>query len=273
MTTLRSGFLFAIPFLLLAASCGGSTDSDGGGGSAGSSGAGGMAGGCNENGQHHAIGESWKQACNTCSCDASGVSCTLALCGCEYDGSYHNPGETFPASDGCNSCTCEADGNVACTLTDCVPMCEFNGEYYAPGESWKPDACNTCYCDESGQSACTGAYCAPECVYAGATYQVGESFPALDGCNTCSCTDGGISCTKVGCACDPQKEWWRHYVALSPSECAVIDYGCPENTKGFENACGCGCEQDASCPPTIDCLPPTDCSDLVKKCPYSAVAK
>lgn len=275
MTTARSAFVFAIPLAFLFAACGGSTDTDGTGGSAGTGGNAGSGGGpgCTWNGTPHALGTTWKEACNTCSCDLDGtVGCTLMACGCEYGGNYYNPGDTWTASDGCNQCTCGGDLSVACTETDCAPMCEYNGQYYAPGESWKPDACNTCYCDQNGQSACTGAYCPPECTYAGTTYQVGESFPALDGCNTCTCTDGGIVCTKVACSCDPTTEWWRDYVSTSVNECALIDFACPENTTGFQNACGCGCEQDASCPQTIDCQPPTDCTELKKKCPYSLVA-
>ena len=87
-----------------------------------------------------------------------------------------------------------------------------------------------------------------------------RSFPSLDGCNTCTCgPDGAVSCTEIACACDPAKEWWRHYVALDPASCAAIDYACPPNTTMFSNACGCGCEEDASCPPFFDCEPPATC--------------
>ncbi len=274
MTTLRSAFLLVsvAGLATLLGACGGSTNSDGSGGNAGTGGSGGSGGGCDANGQHYQIGESWSDQCNSCTCKEGGPSCTLSLCGCEYDGSFYSPGESFPASDGCNQCTCQNDNSVACTLKDCAPGCVYNGEYHQIGESWKLDACNSCFCGNDGQVACTGAYCPPECVYAGTTYQIGESFPSLDGCNTCTCGDAGIGCTKLACACDPKKEWWKEYVLTDPAACAVADFGCPANTTGFENQCGCGCEQDVSCPEFIDCMPPKDCTDLVKKCPYSGIA-
>jgi hypothetical protein len=243
MTTVRSGLAFTFSLVFLLAACGGATDSDAAGGSGGSGTGGTSAGGgsgtsgapgCSWNGAEYVLGETWKDACNTCTCDASGPSCTLMDCGCEYAGNHYDPGDSFLATDGCNQCSCQDDGTVLCTETDCVAL---------------------------------------ECVYAGTEYPLGASFPALDGCNTCSCTDAGVICTKQACTCDPAQEWWRFYVAFSPAECAVIDYACPPNTIGFQNECGCGCEQDASCPKIIDCKGPTDCNELVDKCPYSMATK
>jgi len=55
--------------------------------------------------------------------------------------------------------------------------------------------------------------------------------------------------------CDPESEHNRSYVGESPERCAVIDFGCTGETSYFYNDCGCGCEQDASCPESVDCSP------------------
>ena len=156
----------------------------------------------------------------------------------------------------------------------CTNGCDFNGAHYEPGESFPAgDGCNSCMCQSDGSIACTKAFCAPVCTYAGKDYQLGETFAAIDGCNKCPCTEQGVSCTEMACACDASKERWRDYVGKSPQECMTIKYACPMNTTPFSNACGCGCEQDASCPQSIDCMPPApNCDALQKKCPYSGVA-
>lgn len=116
---------------------------------------------------------------------------------------------------------------------------------------------------------CEGVYC----YHDGKQYKVGESRPADDGCNTCSCMDnGGWACTKIFCGCNPETEWWRDYVLEDEQQCWAAYIVCPEHTTYFSNSCGCGCEQDRSCPEWINCMPPRDCSDLRSKCPYSEIA-
>ena len=252
----------------LAIACGGSTAGDGGGLQM-----------CVHDGKTYAIGETYDVDCNTCQCTTEGFACTAMACaqpGCVHDGQTYSFGESFPAGDGCNSCTCNTDGSVGCTLMDCTTGCFHNGQVYQPGQSFPAgDGCNTCVCAPDGTVSCTEADCAKICTYGGKEYGPGEDFPALDGCNKCECLgDGSVSCTEINCPCDPAKEWWRDYVAEDPQTCAVIDYACPENTVAFSNACGCGCEQDASCPQYFDCMPPAGCNvpDLKKKCPYSGIA-
>jgi hypothetical protein len=217
--------------------------------------------------------------CNTCTCQDDGTAiCTRLACvtSCEYMGQSFAIGDTFPAGDGCNTCECTSDGNVACTHMACVATCTWNGQTYPVGASFPAgDGCNTCECMPDGNVGCTAVWCGDGCVYAGTSYQVGESFPALDGCNTCTCEPGGVvGCTKIACACDPSSEWWRKYVAQDPAQCAVIDFACPASTTYFENGCGCGCEQDASCPQVFDCMPPAMCDTaaIMAKCPYSIIA-
>lgn len=192
---------------------------------------------------------------------------------CEYGGQTYEHGESIPGE--CGGCSC-SDGEVLCDDVECyVGSCEHNGQTYQEGDSFPAgDGCNTCSCTD-GNVACTAAYCEGECLYEGVTYQTGDTFPSIDDCNTCTCeAGGGVSCTEIACACDPESEWWREYVSLDPNECAVIDYACPENTTGFSNACGCGCEQSAECPEWFDCMPPSPCDpqQIAIDCPYSGIA-
>jgi hypothetical protein len=77
-------------------------------------------------------------------------------------------------------------------------------------------------------------------------------------------------------ACNPEAEPDRDYVG-SPAGCMVIRFECPDNTVNFTNDCGCGCEQDESCPDFVDCMPGGDpnpgCSEEERaRCPYTEIA-
>jgi hypothetical protein len=181
-------------------------------------------------------GDTFNVDCNTCTCNGDGsISCTEAACAvCEQDGNGYQAGESFPAGDGCNLCTCQPDSSIVCTTVACIAPCFYDGMEHQPG----------------------------------------DTFPALDGCNTCTCEDEGVvSCTELACACDPATEWWRHYESLDPRACALLDFTCPDNTMRFDNACGCGCEQDRACAETYDCTPPSTCDipQLQADCPYSEI--
>lgn len=191
--------------------------------------------------------------------------------GCQYYGKWYSVGESFPATDGCNSCLCADVGQLSCTAMVCG--CMWDGTLHPVGESYPAgDGCNNCVCQPDGTSACTLIACLT-CAYAGVFYHPGDTFPALDGCNNCTCTDLGVSCTEIACPCDPDKEWWRSYIGLSPEKCAAIDYECVGNTTAFSNTCGCGCEQAESCPEYINCMPPApNCAADMEKCPLSKVA-
>ncbi|MCB9555355.1 MAG: hypothetical protein H6707_04575 [Deltaproteobacteria bacterium] len=118
---------------------------------------------------------------------------------CTYDGATYGDGETFAATDGCNSCSCSA-GRVRCTLRACPKTCTVDGRTYADGASFPAaDGCNTCVCND-GQVGCTEKACPPiGCTFNGQLYAHGASFPASDGCNTCMCNNGLVGCTKIAC--------------------------------------------------------------------------
>ncbi len=207
----------------------------------------------------------------------------LTLTGCSDDdpvcrGAEQNYaiGATF--EDGCRSCTCNEDTSITCTATDaCTTGCDDGtGTIVDVGAFWPVgDGCNVCQCQADGSADCTTNMCGVACVYGGQQRTSGSTFPALDGCNDCTCeSDGSVSCTELPCACDAATEWWRDYVGNSPSECAVIDFGCPANTTAFENDCGCGCQQSQDdCEESYDCTPGNTCdvAQLMMDCPYSEI--
>lgn len=93
------------------------------------------------------------------------------LPGCIVAQEFHKIGASFPSSDGCNTCSCIEDGNVACTLVDCIDP------------NPPTDGCS------DGKT----------------NFAIGASFPSPDGCNNCSCTKEGIVCTEKACAPDNKK--------------------------------------------------------------------
>lgn len=131
-----------------------------------------------------------------------------------------------------------------------VPSCN-DGEFEVPG----PDSCNpagachpatmcgrTIWC--TSEPACNAL---PTCD-AGDTLLDGPCPP--DG----SCYSRSVCGTTIYCLdhCNPETEHNRLYVF---DECAPGDmWTCSSpNTTSFVNECGCGCEQDESCPPVFYC--------------------
>jgi hypothetical protein len=231
---------------------------------------------CMKDGVAYQVGDHAGSCGEDCECLADGTFDCVAVptfipCDqCLWNDQVYNVGDTFPAGDGCNTCSCDANATdgavVGCTLLACV-TCEDGGIFYSPGDTFPAgDGCNTCSCQADGSVTCTEAVCDDGCFYVGQTYSVGETFAANDGCNECTCEGpSSYSCTKLGCVCEPANEWWRSYVATSPEQCAVIDYTCEAGLQGFENACGCGCEQSlAACKPAMPCGDP-----LLASCPLS----
>lgn len=136
---MRSVILSAFAMLLVVA-CGGKSEGTkkhhGDGGQGGQGGGGGQP-------YDPCAGKECGDACTLCdpadrdcvetlvvkACDPNGacVPDQPGLCGggqqCTYDGETYEPGESFPAGDGCNTCTCAEDGSVACTLIACPDVC------------------------------------------------------------------------------------------------------------------------------------------------------
>ncbi|HWP07486.1 MAG TPA: hypothetical protein VNN72_17160, partial [Polyangiaceae bacterium] len=84
-----------------------------------------------------------------------------------------------------------------------------------------------------------------------------------------------VYCSDDTCSATPGKEPNRHYDPTGMCQ-PQGDY-CPEYTSPFHNDCGCGCEQDVTCPPTIDCSPgpepnPNCTEEALAQCPYSTRA-
>jgi hypothetical protein len=132
---------------------------------------------------------------------------------------------------------------------------------------------------------CETIWCAPE-VQCGAVptcddgdEQIEGECPASSSCYTRTLCGSTITCEEGdgGETCNPELELDRNYVGMSPSECALIDFACPEHTEYFGNDCGCGCEQAADCPDFVDCMPGPEqrpgCSQEERaRCPYTVVA-
>ena len=173
--------------------------------------------------------------------------CCLAFPSCDPGDKQMGPGPCPPGiscyqrSACCSTITC-------LSLKSCGPPPTCN-----PGDIQIGGTCNyPCYT----VSSCSGSVnCLPV-------------YPSWDG----GVFDGG------GSACNPSAEYYRHYLGYSASQCAVIDYGCPINTTGFSNACGCGCEQRLGCPQWVDCMPSNGpvnpyCTDAGHAlCPYTTRA-
>jgi Pacifastin inhibitor (LCMII)/Kazal-type serine protease inhibitor domain len=121
---------------------------------------------------------------------------------CEYDGTRHQPGDSFPSSDGCNQCLCEEDGSVACTERACLAICGgLLGAACPEGQfcSFAPEAqCGAG--DQTGVCAVQPEVCPfyydPVCGCDDATYG-----------NTCLAANAGVSVVHDGeCASSPECE-------------------------------------------------------------------
>jgi hypothetical protein len=173
-------------------------------------------------------------------------------------------------------------GSVDCSLVGCAmpPLCSTGCT----------EPCGCCPCEEgmvNGVLVCLGGCWAdgvdagvmPGCSSGDEWYAVGASVPDPERCNTCTCeANGMVTCTTMDCVCYPANEThWRSYVGTSPGQCMTIDYVCTGNTTAFNNDCGCGCQQAASCPEWFDCMPSPgapacDEAAIHAQCPFSAIA-
>lgn len=107
--------------------------------------------------------------------------------------------------------------------------------------------------------------------------EVSGACPSGSACYQRTLCGSTVTCVHVtSTVCDPSSEYNRSYKSKSVTQCQVIDYRCPTNTSMFTNDCGCGCEQAASCPPWVDCMPGPDTPEPLcsasDSCPYTVRA-
>ena len=86
---------------------------------------------------------------------------------CELHGRMFEPGDSFPAGDGCNTCHCMEDGQVGCTLIGCRegepgPACSPAGACplgpaCGTGCCGQGERCNAGLCECGDQAACGDA--------------------------------------------------------------------------------------------------------------------
>jgi hypothetical protein len=220
----------------------------------------------------------FEDGCGYCVCLGGAVACTATVClpgQCELDGVYYEVGAQV-AQD-CNTCTCLENGVFACTDMGCPSTCEWDGQILHEGQKvLQDDGCNYCVC-LNGKVACETGNCLPgTCFSDGKSFKVGENHTLKDGCTVCTCTESGVfSCPVDACECNPEEEYYRHYVA-GAEECSMMDQPlCPDGATYFSNDCGCGCEMSSSCPDVVNCMPPADtdwCNDgALEACPYTSI--
>jgi hypothetical protein len=241
MTLFRASLLLGV---LAGAACGGRSDEDDGSGSS-KAGRGGASGGSSAGGSSGTAGAIAAGSAGNGGTAITGGSSGAGGAGAAtggMDGGRAGTGGTGVAGSGvcCNAVpVCGPGEREVQTSADCaqIPMCH---------------AVTLC---------CTTIYCSVLTPGGGGAAGTGGSGG-----------EGGGPAD-----CDPETEHDRDYIGTSPAACSVIRYACPEHTTGFHNDCGCGCEQDASCPEFVDCMPGSDpkpgCSSEERaRCPYTDVA-
>jgi hypothetical protein len=176
---------------------------------------------CFDQGTRYEIGQTFKRDCNTCTCTAEGIACTLMGCLPSTGGATTHTGGAggVPGSGGAGGIagSTGAGGTAGSSGTggakpnpDVAPQgCVEGGRTYVVGETFKRD-CNTCTCTANG-AICTEMACAVDaapdlprgpdagktCLLGGREYTIGETFKS--DCNTCTCTSNGIACTAMFC--------------------------------------------------------------------------
>ncbi|XP_060554606.1 kielin/chordin-like protein isoform X3 [Ruditapes philippinarum] len=165
-------------------------------------------GSCLHNGVVYKDGETFKDDCNSCTCDGGNAVCTKMTCSKDKPGvcpalnnntagicvNECNNDERCPGIQKCCSNGC---GQVCMRPDVGGQPCHVNGYTFQHGESFK-DGCNTCMC-RNGKPACTKKACPPilPCYHNGKMYLNGDNF--TDECNRCICRDGNVACTFKQC--------------------------------------------------------------------------
>ncbi|MGC4087148.1 MAG: hypothetical protein QM756_04440 [Polyangiaceae bacterium] len=172
-------------------------------------------------------------------------------------------GSSSPASGGKAAAGTPGSGGATGGCCLAAPICDQGDTQVSqcPANSTcyeRSICCSTILCARQ-TAQCDGI---PDCD-PGDKQITGECPPSL-GCYTRTLCGTTINC--IDSACDPDTEYNRHYVARSRESCALIDFACSAETSYFGNDCGCGCEQDPSCPQTVNCQPRSDGVELSPLC-------
>jgi hypothetical protein len=108
----------------------------------------------------------------------------------------------IPAPDGCNTCSCSA-GQLLCTLRACsATSCIIDSKVYADGTVGVPDpfTCNNCTCAGGALTECTHYPCKvtpPPCQVGRAFYRDGSESITADGSVKCVCQSGSFNCAPI----------------------------------------------------------------------------
>jgi hypothetical protein len=245
-------WVFTLLAVAVPLSCAGRSDDreDGSGGRA-TAGRGGATGGSSTGGSGGTSGGSGATG-------GSGGNAGSAMTG-GSGGTSGGSGGTSGGSGGASGGKAGAGGSgIGGTAVCCnaIPTCGF-----AEREVQSAEACRLIPTCREVSLCCTTIYC--------------EALRPGSGGSSGAAGSGGAAGSEG--ACDPEAEPDRDYVGKSREACSVIRFACPENTVSFQNDCGCGCEQDESCPDFVDCMPGSDpkpgCSAEERElCPYTVIA-
>lgn len=168
-------------------------------------------------------------------------------------------------------------GGVACCTAAAVcdagdkeissaDQCPLDGECYSHSI-----CCSTVYCVRATVNCFALPACDP-----GDTQQIGPC-PSPYSCysrSACGVTVMCVDTVQDAGVCNPDTEYNRNYVDTDPQQCQDISFGCVAYSRYFINDCGCGCEQDPTCPESVDCTPGQGtmdplCSADSTRCPYT----
>ncbi|HYQ04795.1 MAG TPA: hypothetical protein VER96_39240 [Polyangiaceae bacterium] len=286
---------------------GGASGSAASAGSAGS----GAAGSCVYDGKTYPDGARFPDTdgCNSCFCQSGSVGCTLVDCAvhCQFGGKFYQPGDTF--KNDCNTCTCQSDGSIECTQIACADQCTDLQQQYAdalkqakacdptqrhpctgtasagivcgcstpvnpdntdaialladlakrsPAGCYTP--CTTCI-EQTSVPTCIDRSCesvpiqegGAACKVDGILYPSGSSV--LLGCTVCACDNGQFGfCSSMKCppddstTCPSGMDFAWQCAACGPSGgCLIGEYSCLPTCDG-EHPCAVGaCSDDGHC--------------------------
>jgi hypothetical protein len=189
---------------------------------------------CKVGDETYAVGEKYRDDCNSCVCQADGKSeCTAIACGavdasvpdgagpdpvpgvsCSYLGKPFPVGSRVTTGNGCEACTCEKSGKLSCEDYACpedggAPLCFQDKQTYPLGTFIADDGCK-CECRGDGKIDCYGCGGTPTdaSVDAGPGYPTDASVPTYwceyNGKKASGTFFSGDACNTCTCRADGQ---------------------------------------------------------------------